>query len=81
MADEASVEQLRQELRDIEVEIANLRGATGDVRAHVGPEGDGVEQSEDIATDLTSIQENEAVVGVLEQRRDALRQRLDALGA
>ena len=76
MSDEATSEQLRQELRELDAQIAELRRAAGDARATVGPEGDGVENSEDIAADLTGIEEDEGVIDVLEQRREAIRRRL-----
>ncbi len=77
MSDDATPEQLRQELREIDAEIADLRRSAADVRTRLGPDGDGVENSEDIAADLTGIQEDEAVIGVLEQRREAICRRLD----
>jgi hypothetical protein len=74
-------EQLRQRLHDIDAEIAYLRSTDGEVRAGVGPSGDGVENSEDVAASLTGIEENEAVIGVLEQRRESILRRLGESGA
>jgi hypothetical protein len=40
-----------------------------------------VENSEDVAASLTGIEENEAVIGVLEQRRESILRRLGESGA
>lgn len=76
MSDEATPEQLRQELRDLDAQIAELRRTAGDARATVGPDGDGVENAEDVAASLTGIEEDEGVIEILEQRREAIRRRL-----
>jgi hypothetical protein len=73
-------EELRQRLRDIDAEIADLRSTSGEVRARVGPSGDGVENAEDVAASLTGVEENEAVIGVLEQRRESILRRLGESG-
>jgi pyrimidine operon attenuation protein/uracil phosphoribosyltransferase len=80
MSDETTPEQLRRELREIDAEIAELRKSTDDLTAHVGPEGDGVEDAEEIAADLTSVEEDEAVLGILGQRREAVLKQLERLG-
>jgi prefoldin subunit 5 len=80
MPDETTPEQLRQELRQIDAEIEELRKSTDDLKAHVGPEGDGVEDAEEIAADLTNVEEDEAVLGILGQRREALLKQLERLG-
>jgi len=80
MVDETTPEQLRRRLQELDSEIAELRHSNDDVKAHVGPEGDGVEDSEEIAADLTTIEEGEAVLDLLEQRREAVRAQLAQLG-
>ena len=80
MVDETTPDQLRQQLRDLDAEISELHSSRDDVEAHVGPEGDGVQDSEEIAADLTSVEESDAILGVLEQRREAVRARLAQLG-
>ncbi len=77
MADETTQEQLRRELHEIDAEIAELRKSTDDLKAHVG---DGVEDAEEIAADLTSVEEDEAVLGILGRRREALLKQLERLG-
>jgi pyrimidine operon attenuation protein/uracil phosphoribosyltransferase len=77
MPDVSTPEQLRRELHEIDAEIAELRKSTDDIKAHVGPEGDGVEDAEEIATDLTSVEADEAVLGILGRRREAVLKQLD----
>jgi len=76
MTDDTSPEQLRQELQDLAAQIAELRSDTAEVTSTIGPEGDGVQNSEDIAAELTSVEEDEGVIEILEQRREAIRARL-----
>jgi hypothetical protein len=76
MADDTTTEQLRIELRDIDAEIASLRASTGDLRATAGSQAAGVEDTEEQASDLTTEGENDAVLEVLEQRRETVRRQL-----
>jgi hypothetical protein len=82
MTDESTAERLRQELKDIEEELAELHRVGGDAAARRGQDSDtseGYIEPEDIATELTGIAENEAIIDTLEQRRDRIQERLDAL--
>jgi hypothetical protein len=81
MSDETAPEQLRQELHEIDAQIGDLRRVADDVRSQLRPDEGGVKNSEDIAADLTSIEEGEALIGILEQRRDAVLERLGELGS
>ena len=83
MTDEATPDQLRAELREIDNELAELRRVTGDVQSRRGEDSDtseGFQEPEDIATELTGLNETEAVIDVLEQRRERLEAQLKALG-
>jgi prefoldin subunit 5 len=83
MTDEATPDQLRAELREIDNELAELRRVTGDVQSRRGEDSDtaeGFQEPEDIATELTGLNETEAVIDVLEQRRERLEAQLNALG-
>jgi chaperonin cofactor prefoldin len=83
MTSDTTAEQLRQELKDIDAEIAELRRVTGDAQARRGEDTDGSEgfqEPEDIATELTGINETEAVIDTLEQRRERVESQLKALG-
>jgi chaperonin cofactor prefoldin len=82
MTDETTPDQLRQELKDIDEELAELRRLTGDAQARRGRDGDqseGAVEPEEIATDLTGIAETEAVIDTLEQRRERVESQLRAL--
>ena len=83
MTDETTPDQLRQELKDIDAELADLRRLTGDVQSRRGEDSDsseGYQEPEDIATELTGLAETEAVIDTLESRREAVEARLRAFG-
>ncbi len=83
MTDEITADQLRQELKDVDEELAELRRVAGDVQSRRGEDSDtseGFQEPEDIATELTGLNETEAVIDVLEQRRESIEARLKALG-
>lgn len=75
MTGDTTPEQLRQELRDLDAEIAELRVTEqpADTEAEV-------RDSEEIAADLTTEEEQQAILGILERRRDAVRERLRQIG-
>jgi hypothetical protein len=75
MTGDTTPEQLRQELRDLDAEIAELR-----VSEQPADTEDEVRDSEEIAADLTTEEEQQAILGILERRRDAVRDRLRQLG-
>ena len=83
MTDEATPTQLRQQIQDLDNELAELRRVTGDVQSRRGEDSDtseGFQDPEDVATELTGLNETEAVIDVLEQRRERLESQLKALG-
>ncbi|MBU2662719.1 hypothetical protein KOI35_04290 [Actinoplanes bogorensis] len=83
MSDEKTADQLRQELKDLDQELAELRRVGGDAAARRGQDSDtseGYIEPEEIATELTGIAENEAIIDTLEQRRERLEEQLKALG-
>jgi len=83
MTDEATADQLRQKLKDVDEELAELRRIAGDAQSRRGEDSDtseGFQDSEDIATELTGLNETEAIIDVLEQRRESIEARLKALG-
>ena len=73
-------EPLHQELRDLDAEIAQLKGQSADVKGRVGADSEGVQDSEEIAAGLTGVEEQEAVIGILERRREAIVEKLKQLG-
>ena len=83
MTDEITPDQLRQQLKDLDAEIAELRRVGGDAQARRGEDTDtsqGAIEPEEIATELTGINEKEAVIDVLNQRRERLEEQLKSLG-
>ena len=75
MPDDITPRELRQQLGDLDAEIAEFQGMSG----NVGTGGE-VRDSEEIATDLTSREEQKAVLGILQRRREAISERLKQLG-
>jgi predicted nucleic acid-binding Zn-ribbon protein len=76
MADRSEQESLRQELQDVEAEIAEQRKLIDDLRSQVGGEGAGAMDAEDVAAILTNVEEIEGVLEGLEQRRERIRRQL-----
>ncbi len=76
MADRTGAERLRQELQELDAEIARLRRTTDELKKGGGSAGE-VEDEEEAASDLAGVQEEEAVLAALEARRDSLARRLD----
>jgi hypothetical protein len=79
--DNSTPEPLRQELRDLDAQIAQLKGQSADVKGQVGAYSEGVQDSEEIAAGLTNVEEQEAVIGILERRREAIVEKLKQLGS
>jgi hypothetical protein len=83
MTDKTTADQLRQELKDIDAELAELRRVTGNVQSSRGEDGDqsqGFQEPEDIAQELTGLAETEAVIDTILQRRERVEEQLKALG-
>jgi hypothetical protein len=83
MTSDATADQLRQELKDIDGEIAELRRLSGDAESRRGQDTDtseGYREPEEQAIELTGIAENEAVLDTLQQRRERVEEQLKALG-
>ena len=66
----------RAELRDIDEELTSLRAQVHDLRALVGAKNAGTVDMEENALAITSVEEQEAVIEVLADRRARLLQRL-----
>jgi hypothetical protein len=76
-ADRAEPESLREELRTVEEELAGLRAEVGQLRGQFGGRGDGPVDPAENAADLTNVEEQEALIDVLERRRELLAARLE----
>jgi chromosome segregation ATPase len=68
---------LRDELQVLEDELAQLRQATADLRRRIGERGDDPTDSAERAALITTAEEQEALIQVLEARREDLHRRLD----
>ncbi|WP_250033182.1 hypothetical protein [Paractinoplanes maris] len=82
MTDETTADQVRQHLKDLDEELAEMRRLAGDVRDRRGQDGAssiGLQEPEELATELTGLAETEAVIDTLEQRRETLEAKLKEL--
>jgi hypothetical protein len=67
---------LREELQVVEEELAQLREAAADLRRRIGERGDDPTDSAERSALITTAEEQEAFIEVLEQRREGLLRRL-----
>jgi hypothetical protein len=71
---------MRRELEQVDAMIAELRSQAEQIRQEVGEKEDGPGDPGDTALLISSAEEQEALVAVLEDRRGKLRERLGAQG-
>jgi outer membrane protein TolC len=74
-ADDAEA-ALREELRLVEEELAELRRTAADVRRRVGDRSDAPTDPAEIGATIELAEEQEAVIAVLADRREKLLERL-----
>jgi hypothetical protein len=67
---------MQRELDQVDAMIAELRGQAEKIRAEVGNREDGPADPGDVSLLISSAEEQEALVAVLEDRRGKLRERL-----
>ncbi|MEV0460755.1 hypothetical protein [Catellatospora methionotrophica] len=67
---------MRRELEQVDAMIAELRGQARQIREEVGNREDGPVDPGDTALLISSAEEQEALIEVLEDRRGKLRERL-----
>lgn len=67
-----SRESVRAELRSVEEQLTQLRATAKQMRRGIGERDSGSVDPEDLAAALTSVQEQEALIGALERRRESL---------
>jgi hypothetical protein len=67
---------LREEIRTVDAELAQLRRVSAELRSEIGHREDGATDPEDLAATITSVEEQEALIGVLEARRERLQAQL-----
>jgi len=75
-ANKTSEAALRRELQQVEELIARARGDAADVHQEIGSQDEGPLDTAETSELFTATQEQEAVRGELELRRDELRRRL-----
>ena len=63
------------DLKDLEKQIAELEATVRSMHERIGDRDDSPSDPEELATHLTEIEEQEAVLGTLRERADALRER------
>lgn len=67
---------LRKELKQVEELIARTRGSAAGIHEEIGGQEEGTLDSAEVSELFSETQEQEALLGELELRRDELRRRL-----
>jgi len=67
---------VRDEIRVVDAELDELRRTAAGLRAEIGGRSDGTSEPEEMAATITSAEEQEALIGVLEARREKLQHQL-----
>lgn len=75
---EGGPEELREELRLVDEELADLRAAAAGLRGELGGRGAGPMDLAENAATVTFAEEQEALIRVLERRRERLLRKLEA---
>jgi hypothetical protein len=71
-----SADDPREELRLVEEELDELRRTAAELRGRIGEHADEPTDPEEITALITLAEEQEALIGALEQRREHLLRRL-----
>ena len=70
---------IQEELQVVEEDLARLREAAADLRRHIGEGWDEPTDPEERSVLIQGAEEQEALIGELEARRDELQRRLAAV--
>lgn len=70
------MDDAREELRQVDEELAELRETAVELRAQVGDRSNGATDPAETAAVITSAEEQEALIGALSDRRERLRRKL-----
>ena len=70
------MDDVREQLRVVDEELAGLRRQAEEIRASVGGRASGAMDLADSAAAITAAEEQEALIDVLEQRRAGLLRKL-----
>ena len=76
MATDKTDSEMRDELRLVEEELAELRQTATDLRRRIGDRSDAPTDAADMAAAITAAEEQEAFLRALEARREVLLRRL-----
>ena len=71
---------LQQELREVEADVAELRDTAEKLRAQIGDRSFEPADASERAALITAAEEQEALVGTMEVRRDKLRKLVEEQG-
>ena len=71
-------DELRAQLRSVDVELEGLRRSAEELREQIGDRSDGATDPAERAAVITAAEEQEALIGVLTTRREGLLRRLSA---
>lgn len=80
MASNEPEAEVRAELRQVEEELAELRPQVAQLREQIGERWDAPADPADVATELTAVEEQDAIIASLEARREELLERLGQRG-
>jgi hypothetical protein len=69
---------LRDELREVDDQLADVRRTAAEIRAQISDPATGPEDAAERSMMLTNAEEQEALVGILEERRRRLQEQLGA---
>lgn len=69
-------DELRRQLEDLNRQITELGGERDEIFGEVGGQDQGAQDTEDVAAELTNVQETEAILAVLYAKRDRLHEQL-----
>jgi chromosome segregation ATPase len=75
-----TADALREELQAVEGDLARLRESAAELRRRIGSRDDDPTDPEERSTLITTAEEQEALIEVLEQRREDLLRRLGEHG-
>jgi hypothetical protein len=76
MTDETTELDPREQLRIVDEELAGLRRMAEGLRSQVGERADGTSDLSDRASLITAAEEQEALIGVLQARRERLQRQI-----
>jgi chromosome segregation ATPase len=71
---------LQQELREVEADVAELRDTAKKLRTQIGDRSSEPTDASERAALITAAEEQEALVGTMEARRDKLRKLVEEQG-